>query len=517
MKQIVLGCLTLFLINTVCAQRYDNYWVWGFNPQYQDSIYLGNGDMEFMNDTVDYRPHYRNQAFGITCMSLSDKEGNFCAHSDGMRVLDTTNQIIENGDSVNYGLGWEAFKASQQAGQYSYSVFQGVHFLPQPEHDSVYYLIQLLADANPNFTSWVNSRVCYSKMLVGSNGNLRLTEKNVDISGNFPPNGPGNIASCKHANGRDWWILYNGLDDSCLHKFLLTPDTLIKVGVQCIGNRGSNGSGRKMIFSDDGSKMAKAGIGTGIYDFNRCTGELSNVIIVPNRWEYDSGLGTYVVNLNSIEFSSDNHYLYAVYKKRIYQYDLLSMNVDSIGSLDYFVDTIPFASSGYYTFFQSQKGPDGKIYIGSYSGMRFLSTIDFPNNAVAQCGFGMRDVVLPKFWRLSMPYYPNYRLGRLVGSACDTVYSDVKPIYKETPWLKVYPNPATDNVRLEYNWVEWEKISDCEFRIADLEGRIVLQQKVPRYSTRQEFSVKGLSAGVYTVAITDGEKKIAVCKLTKVE
>ena len=58
--------------------------------------------------------------------------------------------------------------------------------------------------------------------------------------------------------------------------------------------------------------------------------------------------------------------------------------------------------------------------------------------------------------------------GRLPGSACDTIYNDINPIYTQAPWLKVYPNPATDMVRFDYNWIEWEGISNCELRISDL-------------------------------------------------
>ena len=128
-----------------------------------------------------------------------------------------------------------------------------------------------------------------------------------------------------------------------------------------------------------------------------------------------------------------------------------------------------------------------------------------------------------------MPHFPNYRLGRLIGSACDTVYSDVKPIYKESPWLKVYPNPASDEVKLDYNWVEWEKYQEVRCEILDMRGTAVMQMQIPRYSSWQTVNVKGLAAGVYTVALiaspalkgtpsergTNSQQTIAVGKLVK--
>lgn len=187
------------------------------------------------------------------------------------------------------------------------------------------------------------------------------------------------------------------------------------------------------------------------------------------------------------------------------QYDLLASNVngsrDTIGVADGFVDSTQHHTGG-YSFYLTQDGLGGKIYVGSYLGYRFFSTIDNPNGKGDSCDFKLRGVQLTKWIDLTVPSFPNYHLGRIPGSACDTLHNDIKPIYTQVPWLKVFPNPANDDMQFDYNWIEWEKSAECRLLIADLSGRVVMEVSIPRYSTRQSFSVKGLATGTYMVSLT---------------
>ncbi len=107
---------------------------------------------------------------------------------------------------------------------------------------------------------------------------------------------------------------------------------------------------------------------------------------------------------------------------------------------------------------------------------------------------------------------------------CLVGVEDIAPTI-EPKQLKSYPNPATDLVRFDYNWVEWEQNAECRIRIADLNGRVVIEQNIPKYSTRQEVSIKKLAAGVYTAMLVGGSGSpfrglggsavIATCKVVK--
>ena len=161
--------------------------------------------------------------------------------------------------------------------------------------------------------------------------------------------------------------------------------------------------------------------------------------------------------------------------------------------------------------------PDGKLYEAPVAASRFLSPINNPDVLGSGCDYVYRGVVLPKVWRLTAMNYPNFRLGRLIGSACDTIYSDIKPIYAEKPWLKIYPNPAVDEVKLDYNWVEWEKYREVQCRVYDVLGKPVKTFTLPRYSSWQMVDVRTLPAGTYTVYLEADGHWLANAKLEKVE
>ncbi len=95
----------------------------------------------------------------------------------------------------------------------------------------------------------------------------------------------------------------------------------------------------------------------------------------------------------------------------------------------------------------------------------------------------------------------------------------IKNVEREVSFVG-FPNPATDEVQFDYNWIEWEKCNDVRLTICDVRGTTVMQQEVPRYSTKQNFSVKQLAAGVYTVqlyrnGLSGNKVSIANCKLVK--
>ncbi len=505
-------------VSVLNAQKYDNYWVWGIYPAFQNQGWFGNGDMEFM-DSLRLEPHWRNSAYNAAIISLSDANGNFLSHSNGFWVMDTNNVIIENGDSLNYGTAWEFWYSTAQS-NVGYPLIQSMHFIPVPDNDSVYYIFHQLASDDGSI-SFVDS-LCYSELLVNSDYSMKLAKKNVLLTdlNNLPQD--GNLASCKHGNGRDWWVSYVGKNSNCVHLFFVTPDTIQYYGKQCGGDTMVDAVGRYAVFSLDGTKYACSGSGgINIFDFDRCNGNFNFIQNLPPALTYDSAFNQGINWMMSICFSPNNRFIYSCHTRKVLQYDLWDANPDftrdTVGTLDYFIDTVPNAGSGIFLFCFSQTGPDGNIYIGPFNGNRFLCTIHNPDGKGDSCQFGMRDVVLPKFWRGSMPYYPNYRLGRLLNSACDTIYNAIKPIYTQTPWLKVYPNPASDMVRFDYNWVEWEKWTGVRCRVTDVSGRVVIDFEVPRYSSRQDVSVKQLAAGVYTVALQDGQRQIAVSKLTKAE
>jgi PKD repeat protein len=65
--------------------------------------------------------------------------------------------------------------------------------------------------------------------------------------------------------------------------------------------------------------------------------------------------------------------------------------------------------------------PDGKIYINSNNRCSYLHVINEPDSLGLACEVCQHCVDLPSVNAFSMPNFPNYRLGHLEGSPCDTL------------------------------------------------------------------------------------------------
>jgi PKD repeat protein len=79
-------------------------------------------------------------------------------------------------------------------------------------------------------------------------------------------------------------------------------------------------------------------------------------------------------------------------------------------------------------FYLSQLAPNGKIYINSSSGTNVLHVINSPNQPKELSDLRQHDIQLPTFNKFSLPNFPNYRLGALVGSLCDTLGINNHPL-----------------------------------------------------------------------------------------
>ena len=212
------------------SQRYDNTWLWGIYPQQQGQLpYYGNGQGEFHTDTFISQDKPRETWFYYTNHSFSNEEGSLLFYTNGMRIKDSAALTITNGDSLNYGLLWEYCKPTELSGT-PYNVWYSHFALPSPENDSLYYLFHIRGDTTP--PTWKGS-ICYTIIKRESNGNLLVTQKNKLLSNLLPTY--GGVNACRHANGRDWWIEFIQVGTNCLHKYLLTPDTIIYINSQCVG------------------------------------------------------------------------------------------------------------------------------------------------------------------------------------------------------------------------------------------------------------------------------------------
>ena len=82
--------------------------------------------------------------------------------------------------------------------------------------------------------------------------------------------------------------------------------------------------------------------------------------------------------------------------------------------------------------------PDGKIYMSSTNGTRYLHVINEPNMQGTDCNFVQRQVTLPTYNAFTLPNFPYFNLFDAEGSPCDTLGITAPP-----PYEAVLPPPPS--------------------------------------------------------------------------
>ncbi|MCB0509926.1 MAG: T9SS type A sorting domain-containing protein, partial [Bacteroidetes bacterium] len=111
-----------------------------------------------------------------------------------------------------------------------------------------------------------------------------------------------------------------------------------------------------------------------------------------------------------------------------------------------------------------------------------------------------------------LPNFPNYRLGALTGSACDTLGVGIKEL--STPIeILLNPNPAGTYVEIDYGFLPWQSKSEAVLQIHNLLGEKVFSMSLPQYSGKQIIDISKLAAGVYFVGVYDRGRRVGMEKL----
>ncbi len=218
-----------------------------------------------------------------------------------------------------------------------------------------------------------------------------------------------------------------------------------------------------------------------LYDFDRCSGELSNY---KSLYFPDSIFRTGAV------FSPSSRFLYANSQVNIFQYDMLANNVDSSALLVAQWDTayMPF----FTIFWNCQLAPDGKIYIGTWGGDSILHYIDQPDSLGINCNVVQNSFYLASR-NLTVPTYPNSQLGRVIGSPCDTLTS-ILNIEAPEKSIRIFPNPASQFFNVVY---EFDVNTDADFILSDATGKEVLRKKLYGTFTSLLVQTVKLDDGIY--------------------
>jgi hypothetical protein len=487
MKKIIAIVLLVSCFGAVVAQKHDYVWVVGDDNQLSDTTH-GGSTIDFKQQPPTAHYNYRELNFRTCNASICDTAGNLLFYTNGCSIAGADDQIIEGGEGLNLGNVYQS--KCQQEGYYT-SGYQSALILPMPDSSSIYYLFhkKIIYTFDP-FDIKVD-KLFYSKVDISQNGGAgKVVAKNVEIMSDDIAY--GQMTAVKHANGKDWWLVTPKDDSNTFYTFLLTKEGIVDTLVQSIGIAPpENASGGIQIcFSPDGNRMFRS-IPRGpvlVYQFNRSLGILSGFDTIHVNYT------TWLPTSNGCSISPNNRFLYVCAEIHIFQFDLWATDISSsqqiVAEWDGFADPVGTI------FGQSQLGPDCKIYISTVDS-RYYHVIQNPDEPGDGCDVDQHSFVFPTPTGASIPSFPNYRLGPLgaPGLPCTaTVGLPAPPPALAAGALRVWPNPASEQVTIAYNTGGGDGLV---FVIFNAYGQAVKSLPLHPSSEIEVLPVGDLSPGIY--------------------
>jgi hypothetical protein len=463
----------------------------GINNNWLMGYYGGGGEtkIDFFSGSPVITQYNVPMDFRHTHANISDAQGNMLFYTNGYYIADATNDTMQNGSGINPGAYANTFKQGFQ-------IAQGALAIRKPGSNTLYYLFHGSVDNYPNASGSVAYNLKMTTIDVSLNNGLGAVVSKNTIMIQDTLNS-GKITACKHANGRDWWVVVHRVNSNTFYKLLVTPNVILGPYTQNIGTIRPMDGGQ-LKFSKSGTKLAYyyGGEGLDLFDFNRCTGQLSNLI--HDTFSPPNGL-------DGCEFSPNSNVFYASTVYAIYQYDLLASNVIASRTTVAVYDS--FFQPGYpnlRTFLcHQQLAPDGKIYIVTGNGSTYLHTIDYPDVIGIGCNVNQHSVLLPTFNFNTLPNHPNYflecdsTLGCLCASTTDlTPY----PSPKERGVTSM-PNPSDGNFTLQF---DVKNVSGM-LEIYDVMGKLVYKDYVSAWSQFKRVNITQMPKGIYLCKLQRGE------------
>lgn len=480
--------LLCFLYFSNAEGQLNNIWVLGYNssgiPNPSNSIY----SIDFRNGIIDYDTAVAKAFSFRSCdASICDSTGNLLFYTNGIAILNAQNDTMINGDSLSYSD--EAYSSGGSLIGMTYP--QTILILPSPGQSNIYYLIHQTYYLHPVlWTNEYSDTLFYSIVdMTQDSGRGSVIAKNQVIwTGNLLTNDLitiGGMSACKHANGRDWWIVTHKDSTNIFMKYLLSPIGIDGPFFQTL-NPVVNFTMMQACFSPDGNKFAfNNNSGVHLFNFDRCTGNFS---AHKNLGQFT--LPTYGA-LGTV-FSPNSHVLYASGGYEIYQWDLTAANVQSTKTTVCVYDSTYACPVYGVLFYLMQRAIDGKIYVSSPNSSYCFSVINNPDIVGPGCSaMAHGHSNLPYYNGASVPYFPNYYLGAEAGSICDSLTA-VNNIANQLINFEIYPNPASDHLFVQFSFKD-----EGIFTIYTITGEQVYSKKLESGSTEEEISISGFTNGVY--------------------
>jgi len=496
-KRLIILLLMSFYASFLPAQKSNYIWTFG------DSAGIN------FNNLSNPLPITSSMDSRGSCASVSDSLGNLLFYAGinyygigfSTNVYNSLHQQMPNGDSLK-GVAW----------------YNELIILPMPSSPNKYYLFTL--DVN------INLGLYYSIIDMGLNNGLGdIILKNQQINSTY---WAGTIKAIKHANGRDWWLFIrtaaNNFDDK-YYRYFVSPNGIDSMPAQQIGT-GSQTGFVEFKWNKQGDRMAMvnyAGL-IELYDFDRCTGLLSNPVTIRQPVMVSPAPALW-----SCEFSNSGDLLYISASpiipdsSRLIQVDLRNypnnITMDTLWAT-YF----PKVTAG-----ALKRGPDDKIYFScayvppafnnypyadsmyNYFNMN-LGVINSPDSLGLECDFQPWSFYLNgkrTYWGL--PNNPDYDMGPVVGSICDSLSTGFASITNTKGVInKVFPNPNNGAFYIELNQTF---AAPVRAELYDIQGKLCAWQLIDNTHYTTPLRFEQVTAGIYTLKLNSNKINLGTVKV----
>jgi PKD repeat protein len=481
------------------SQKQDHIWLLGGRPGIGSSIKYQKDTMEWGTKfDFNYDPVKMTiDTNRLVNLGGGDKDGRLIVYANGQAIINHDNTFIE--DTVNYDYArsnacneWEINNYGNETEVDLNGLLLFMRTILLPIDDSIIYNVY-------NSVDYCQPYVTYRMMssrLIKNIGEAKFKINLKDVNIQLDTFMEEYMFAVRHGNGRDWWLVIPNHRYDFMYIYLVdrsgihyhTRFKTMKVG----GHKGASGQvtfspdGKYMAYFMDWDEQSNTGYGFNLVEFDRCGGISKKMIgdALPGG-KYEAGSG--------MEFSYDSQYLYASNGSTIFQYHIGANDILASRAIVANYDGFKYArnptSIAYSTYFSMLKlGPDGRIYTFSSSVTnRFLGVIQHPDEAREACDVIQHDIMTSGWFDRTVPNLPNYRLGPLDGSACDTLGLDNHPIAKFR-----YEADTIDYKRLRFTDLSYFRPETWSWDFGD--GSPKIQQRSPYHTYTQN--------GTYKVCLT---------------
>lgn len=442
-------------------------------------------------DTVNFPSGFR---LASTCISSAN--GRMLLACNQLQLFDSTGNVLSN---------------FQIDGLLSFK--QSALFLKLMDGSNNYYLLNNRTEIiqGPNSQPLMNNRLkrtYLTKIKVDEDGYQLIS---VDTLPRQDTIQGGGLHACRHANGRDWWIFKSTFNQKQYLRGLLTPYSLNFELYNGPGPDEFESYGRNQ-FSSDGTKffhyITSSFRKMQIYDFDRCTGELSNF----REIDFAPFIPYPPYDLNPFVLSPDGSKIYMGRSNPGIEYSYQNIQVDvQTGEMTLVADSV----------FVPCLTPNLKWVVSGYQAVPWtpinkLNVFTQPNNSGNNVG-RIKDLYsLPvDGFTIEQPEWANHLLGPIDGSSCDTLGLDDETVIKKVPVFNVqlFPNPGNTELNLKTDLP-----LPAQLTIRDAQGKTVLAKTMDKKQIQLREEVIDLPSGIYFVELSNmGKGQREVRKWMKVD